>query len=39
MIGIQKEKLASLNLLAVQKSGLHHYKGKQSEFFFDATLR
>jgi hypothetical protein len=38
MIGIQKEKLVSLNLLTVQKSGLHHYKGKQSEFFFYATL-
>jgi hypothetical protein len=38
MIGIQKERLVSLNLLTVQKLGLHHYKGKQMGFFFDATL-
>jgi hypothetical protein len=38
MIGIQKEKLVSVNVFTVQNFGLRHYKGKQSEFFFGATL-
>jgi hypothetical protein len=34
VIGIQQEKIISQNVFVTQVSGLHHYKGKNSQFFF-----